>query len=109
MQAGKLNQRVLIEQRTAGVDALGQELTSWTTVADTWAAAKPLRGREFFAAGQMQSEVSIKFSIRWRAGIEPTMRLTWRGQPHEIISVIDVEGARQVLELMCLDGVRDGH
>lgn len=108
MNAGALNQRITIQQRADGVDQLGQAATTWADVATVWAAAAPLRGREFFAAGQMQTEVSLRFKIRWRAGIESAMRVLWRGQAHDIVSVIDVGGARVELELMCLAGVRDG-
>lgn len=107
-EAGRLNQRVTLQQRTAGVDALGQELTTWSDVATVWAEVQPLRGREYFAAGQMQATVDVRIRIRWRAGVVPSMRALWRGQPHEIVSVIEPDGAKSMLELMCVSGVRDG-
>lgn len=106
--AGVLDQRVTLQRQVAGIDGYGQASTSWATVATVWARVQPLRGREFFAAAQMQAEVSTKISIRWRAGVAPTMRVLWRGLAHEIVSVIEPDGARTVLELMCLQGVRDG-
>jgi SPP1 family predicted phage head-tail adaptor len=109
IRAGDLRERITIEQRSAGVDALGQPLTTWATVATVWAKAEPLRGREFFAAGQLQGELSVKFTIRHRADVAETMRVLWRGQAHEIVAPpINVDGARDALELMCMQGVRDG-
>lgn len=108
INAGRLSQRVTLQQRTAGVDALGQELTTWSDVATLWAEVQPLRGREYFAAGQLQSAVDVRVRIRWRAGVVPTMRVVWRGEPMEIVSVIEPDAAKVSLELMCVSGVRDG-
>lgn len=108
MNAGPLDQRITIQQRTAGVDALGQAATTWADVAEVWAQVQPLRGTEFFAAGQIQSAVEVRFRIRHRTGVAPTMRVLWRSQAHDIVSVIEPNGAQVMLELMCTAGVRDG-
>lgn len=109
MDIGRLDQRITLEQRTASVDALGQAVESWSPVATVWAAAEPLAGREFFAAGQTQSAAAVRFTIRWLAGVSAAMRVVWRGLPHAIVAApIDLQGARAYLELMCAAGVRDG-
>lgn len=107
LNAGQLDQRITLQSRVAGVDALGQEAVTWSDVATVWAQAQPLRGREFFAAGQTQSEVAIRFRIRHRDDVTSTMRVLWRGVAHDVESVIELAGAQTALELMCLAGVRD--
>ncbi len=106
--AGALAHRVTIQQRVAGVNALGQAVQSWADYLTVWANAEPLRGREFFAAGQTQSEVSARFTIRWRQGITAAMRVVWRGQAYDVAAVIETQGQQQMLELMCSSGVGDG-
>lgn len=106
--AGQLDQRITLQQRAAGQDSRGQESTTWSDVATVWASAQPLRGREFFAAAQVQAEATVRFRIRYRDGVVPTMRVLWRSQPYDINSVIDVDGGKHTLELMCLEGGRDG-
>lgn len=109
LQAAELDQRVTLEQRVTSVDALGQAVETWDAVAAVWAAAEPLMGREFFAAGQEQSSASVRFRIRYRDDVTADMRVVWRGLQHALVAPpIDVQGARQVLELMCATGVRDG-
>jgi len=103
-----LDQRITLQQRVAGRDALGQATSVWADVATVWARAEPLRGREYLAAEQAQSEVSVRFRIRWREGVTSGMRVLWRGQPHDIDGAIDVNGAKSELQLMCIAGVRDG-
>lgn len=109
LAAGNLDQVITIQQRPPGQNARGQALESWVPVlANIYAQAEPVRGREFFAAGQMQSEVTVVFRIRYRSNITTAMRVVWRGQPHDIVAVIDPHGQRQMLELMCVSGTRDG-
>lgn len=107
--AADLRDQVVLQARAAGVDAHGQESTSWTTLATVWAKAEPLRGRDFFAAGQTQSAVTTRFAIRWRADLTGAHRVLWRGVPYDIDGQpIDVDGRRHTLEMMCQTGVRDG-
>ena len=107
--AGDLDQRITLQQRSTALDALGQATESWVDVATVWASAQPLRGREFFAAGAMQSEASVRFRIRHRAGVTGAMRVLWRGVAHALVAEpIDVDGGRHTLELMAAAGVRDG-
>lgn len=109
MQAGELNQRITLQQPSASRDALGQRVEAWTDVATVWASAQPLRGREFFAAGQVQSEAAVRFTIRYRAGLAGNMRVLWRGVPHALVAEpMDVEGRTEKLELLCSAGIRDG-
>lgn len=109
MQAGRLNQMITIQQPSASKDALGQRMETWADVATVWASARPLRGREFFAAGQMQSEAAVEFGIRYLAGITGAMRVLWRGVPHALVAEpMDVDGRTQELKLLCSAGIRDG-
>jgi len=107
--AGALDQRVTIETPSANVDVLGQRVETWTTFATVWAQAEPLRGRDFFAAGQTQDQAEVRFRIRYLAGVTAAMRVLWRNVPHAIVAPpIDVDGGKHTLELMCASGVRDG-
>lgn len=107
--AGQLDQRLTLQSRAAGVDVLGQASGAWTTVAEVWGRARPLRSREIFAAGQAQSVADVEFTIRYRTDIGTTWRVLWRGVPHDITGApIDVDGQRHWLELLATSGVRDG-
>lgn len=108
LNVGAMNQRVTIQQPSSSVDALGQRVETWADVATVWAQAQPLRGREFFAAGQVQSEASVRFRLRYRAGITGAMRVVWNAVPHAIVAEpINVAGGGHTLELMCSAGIRD--
>jgi SPP1 family predicted phage head-tail adaptor len=106
---GAFDQRITLQQRAATVDELGQPSETWVDLATVWAQAEPLRGREFFAAGAVQSEAAVRFRIRHRACISGAMRVLWRDVAYAIVAEpIDVDGGRHTLELMAAAGVRDG-
>jgi SPP1 family predicted phage head-tail adaptor len=105
---GQLTERVTLQSKASTPDAFGQDTAAWADVATVWAQVLPLRGREFFAAAQVQQELSVKTTIRYRADVKPSMRLVWRGQPHDITGVVDLGGRREWLEVMALAGVKDG-
>jgi len=101
------DQRVTLKARSVVKDAVGQDTITWSTLATVWAQVQALRGREFFAAAQTQQEHSIKVRIDYRADVDLTMRLEWRGQGYDITGVVPV-GRNDMLELICLAGVKDG-
>lgn len=107
MDAGQLDQRVTLQSRSVATDANGQDTITWVDVATVWAQCQALRGREFFAAAQVQQEQTVKVRIRYRADVVQTMRLVWQGRAHDITGVVPV-GRKEMLEIMCLQGVKDG-
>jgi SPP1 family predicted phage head-tail adaptor len=108
LPAGKFDQRITLQSKLVTRAANGEEVVTWDDVAQLWARVEPLRGREWFAAAQMQDAAEIRVTIRYRAGVTRDMRVLWNGEPLDIMSVIDVNADRTNLELMCISGVRNG-
>lgn len=106
----ELTRRITIQQRADLANARGEPIPTWQDLhADVWAAKQPLRGREYFAAGQMQTPADVRYRLRYRAGITAQMRVVDGSEVFDIVGdPIDVDGARITLELMCTTGVRDG-
>lgn len=102
MRAARLRHRVTIQQPVVAVNGYGERITTWSTVATVWAAVEPLRGREFFDAEQVQAEISHRVIMRYRAGMESTMRLLHEGRVlHITAPPIDVDERHRELQLMC--------
>lgn len=99
--AGKLRHRITIQEHVTGQDEFGQPRDDWRDVTTVWAAVEPLRGREYFAAQQVQADVTARIRIRYRKGIRPEMRSLYDGRLYDILSVIDPEERHQELQLMC--------
>ncbi len=107
--ASDLNQRIRLDQRVKGVNSRGEVTYTWAPLITLWAQAIPLRGRDFFAAAQTQSEITTRFRIRYRTGIDETMRVVWKGVLYDIKAPpMEVDGAREWIDLLCKAGVADG-
>lgn len=106
MNTGKLRHRATIQQLVNIDDGAGGSIETWQDIATVWAAIEPLRGNERYTAQQVQSTLSHKVTIRYREGIKPQMRLTYKGRVFEVESVIDVEERHQWLELLCSEVVQ---
>ena len=86
--AANLTHRVLIEQRGATVDAIGQPVETWSEVITVWANVKFLRGLESIKANQDTATIQASIRTRKRSGITPAMRATYAGVIYNIIAVL---------------------
>lgn len=104
MRAADLRHRVTIESYSATQNAYNEEIPSWSTVATVWAAIEPLTGQERFlrAADQFYAENQVRIRIRYRAGVTAKMRVVDAdGEIYDIQAVLDRDGRRRELVLMC--------
>src|SRR5690242_6032167 len=111
MQAARLRHSVTIERLAAGSpqqDAGGAPDESWTSFATTYAEIAPLRGRELFAAQQVNAEVTGTIRIRYREGVTSAMRVTFQGRHYDILAVVDPLERHQELLLYVREGPNDG-
>lgn len=99
MNAGKLNRRVTIEQRSSTVDAIGQPVETWTTVATVWADIRFQRGLESLRADSTTSIARASVRIRYRAGINAGMRVVQGSTTFNIIAVLPQ--GREWIDLSC--------
>lgn len=105
---GKLRHKVQLQARIETQDPnTGEMLVSWQTVAEPWAEIVPMSAREFIAAQAEQSEVRGRIVIRYREGVNATMRVVYRNEYFVIHGVMrDAESGREHLTLMVGEGVR---
>lgn len=108
INAGDLQHQLTLQSPPTARDGMGARSGAWVDEATVWGAAWPLSSRERLAAEQINSEASVRFRIRWRAGVLPNWRVVWRGVPHAIVGdPIDVHGQRVALDIVCTAGIRD--
>ena len=75
LAAGSLNRNITIEQPTLIQAGDGTNTTTWTTVAQVFANIAPLSANAFIAAQTLQSKISCRVTIRYRRGLNTSMRL----------------------------------
>ena len=74
---------------------------AWGVFAEVWGSVEPLRGREFWAAKELQAEVSTRIRIRYLDGITPKMQVMDGSRLYWIEAVIDPEMRHIEMQLMC--------
>ena len=109
MRIGALRHWVVIQQLTRSLDAGGNTVEAWTDFASVYAEVAPLSAREFVAGQAVQSGVDTRITIRYLAGVRPTMRILHDGRLFNIQGGLsDTASGREYLTLPCSEGVNDG-
>lgn len=111
LSAGQLRHRVDIEQRTAVQDTTTGETTyTWVPLyKNVPASIEPLSVREFVAARAGQSEVSTRITIRYRAGLDASMRIIHNGKMYNPEGwLADKDSGLEYLTAPCSEGTNDG-
>ena len=105
----RLNKRVTIQQKSVTRAANGEEVVAWITHLALWAEVAPIRGREFFAAAQMQGAADYRVTLRYTPSITRDMRVLFGSTVLDIVAEpINANSANRTTELMCVSGIRDG-
>lgn len=111
MRAGKLRHRITIQEKQSQQDqTTGEMIDSWVTVAEKIPAEiVPLSGREFIAAKAEQSEITARITIRYRKGINDTMRILHNDRIYSIQAVLaDDKSGIEHITLPVFEGVNNG-
>lgn len=110
MRAGKLRHRITIERPGQTQDPVtGEMVPGWELEASVRADKRPSSAREFKQSQAGQSEITGEFQIRYRDGIDATMRIVHNGKIYNIEGVLeDDRSGREWLTLPYSEGVNDG-
>lgn len=101
MRSGNLRHRIEIQHQVHGEDEWGNHVFEWQTFAKVWAEVLDLKGREFWQAVSVASEVTVRVRIRYLPGLEASMRVLHEGRVLEIDHIIDPDGRKRTLQLLC--------
>lgn len=97
--AQELNRKITFRALTVTQDPeTGEMVEAWADVLSVFAHVAPLVGREYFAAGAVQAEHTVKFTMRHRGDIDPAMRIAFDGKEYNITSIQNIRsGNRETL------------
>ena len=94
MRSGRLKHSIVIQVVSEVQNSYGEPVESWATYATRRAAIMPLRGKEYFAAKQTESDITVQFLMRYDAtagATSPKHRILWGTRVFDIESVINVD------------------
>jgi SPP1 family predicted phage head-tail adaptor len=99
VQAGKLDRRVTILQRSLARDEYGEQVEAYDELATVWAQKLDITGREFFASQKVIGEGTARFRVRYRTDIDLVDRLSYDGHQYDIKQLVEI-GRRDELEII---------
>ena len=108
LKAGRLRDRIELQQPTESRDTHGGVSKSWTTYARVWASVEPLSGRERFLAEQVKAELSHRVVLRPGPDVQVGHRVHYRdkrGRQHVLDINAVLEIALDQTDLICAEGV----
>lgn len=101
MKLGPLKHRIEILEDAGDKNGYGEQIPNWIAVTSCLASMDPILGKEYFAAETVQSNVDVKFRLRWRAGVTDLMRVRHRDVDYNIESVVNVKQQSREMLLYC--------
>jgi SPP1 family predicted phage head-tail adaptor len=94
--AQELNRLIEFEEMQSIIDSHGEYVgEGWVSVGSAMAKVEPLVGREYIAAMAVQAEHQVKFTIRWRDDLKPTMRIVFDDKHWNIKSIQNVQSGNR--------------
>lgn len=101
MRAGQLRHQVKLQALTAGQDAIGQPVQTWTDVATLWADVRFLNGLETIKADAAVAVAKGSIRVRYRAGVTAGMRILEGSTAYDIRAVLPDTTGKRFLDLAC--------
>jgi SPP1 family predicted phage head-tail adaptor len=101
--ASRLRHRLTLQQEVQTPDGAGGSQRTWENVADLWAEINTVIhkfGDEKLVAGQMQSAITHKITLRYRTGITTGMRFVYDERAFNIRNIMNVQENNEILELL---------
>jgi SPP1 family predicted phage head-tail adaptor len=100
LKAGDLVERVEIQSNTPTVNARGQSVEVWSTVATRWAKVIANTGSESETAGKLIAMRRFDVTLRTYP-VTTKMRLKWNGVYMSVNAVLPIGISRAGIRLMC--------
>ncbi|MEG3640675.1 phage head closure protein [Magnetococcus sp. PR-3] len=102
MRAGRLRERLIIEQKMVTKNAdYGSEVETWVVFAELRAEVLRVDGGEQVLAERESGYIHTKFRVRSVTGIHARMRIVHNGVIHQIRFVENIKDGGRELVLHC--------
>jgi SPP1 family predicted phage head-tail adaptor len=107
-EVGRFRYKVALEQLVGTQDTNGQMVQTWQTWGTIQCSVEARTGAERTVGQELYASVNIIMRTRYQDGILPQMRATWGTRHFNIQAVLDEDGRRRFLTLLCVERVETG-
>ncbi len=101
MEAGKLFQEIVIEQRGETINSIGESVASWSIYASCYAAVINGGGGEVTSGDQINGIFDTTFKIRYDSGIRSSMRIVHRSRNYNIVDWAEIDDRMEEMHIFC--------
>jgi SPP1 family predicted phage head-tail adaptor len=99
MRAGKLDRRIVIQNKAEVIDAYGFRTLSWSTFLTVWSMPVQKDGKEQTTDNNRSTDRMVNFRTRYNSTITNEMRVIWEGNYYKIEDIKEL-GRREGMILM---------
>lgn len=100
MNPALFKHRITIFKEKSDENENGFPIETREEICRVWTAIKTVRGTEYVEAAAVQSENTYRFIIRYREGIDPHMKIDYKGRIFDIESVLNDDEIRKTLTIV---------
>jgi SPP1 family predicted phage head-tail adaptor len=108
MNPGDLDKRITFQRLTTTTNENGFEIETLEDFKTVWAKVSNLHGREYFEAAAVQAENTVKFTIRYLEGIDPSMKILFQGKEYNITSIDNIKYKNRFIEIKAQEVDKSG-
>ena len=108
MRTEELKHKITLQKLITFTNENGFEEEVWQDYLTVWSAVSNLIGREYFAAAAVQSEKTVKFTIRYLQGITDYMRILFEDKQYNITFIDNIKYKNKYIEIKALEVENSG-
>lgn len=101
MDIGSLKHRITFQKLEQTKNEFGEMLGQWSDFKTVWADVRPVSGRQFFAAKQINNEISHNIYIRYNSELLPNMRIKYKERTFDILYLMNVNEENKLMQIYC--------
>lgn len=101
MDIGRLKHRITFQELSQSQNEYGELVEEWLDIKTVWAEIKPVSGNQFFAAKQINSEISHNVYIRYRTDLKPSMRIKFKERVFDILYLMNMNEDNRIMQIYC--------
>lgn len=98
LNPGELDRRITLQSASVSTDGFGQAVRTYSTLGLVWAKVDYLSVKEGEETERLTSVNKVRFTIRYRADVDATIKISWDSKTYEVEGV-SLEGRERYLIL----------
>lgn len=109
LDIGRLRHRItFLKPSSAVINSFGEKVPVYEDYRTVWGAVEPKTGREYDEAQKLRAETTYNILVRYLPGITADMKIRYKEQEFDIISVLNIEMKNERLKIVASEVDRNG-